>query len=132
MKSITTVARVHLCATNTSVLPNNSRPFFRHQCHPTGATQNSSIYFPHAHSIRTSSTRSYSTFDDSNNGGGHTSMNGLRVEEEIATSRVKEILKGVYNGERAKLAEAITLGELHVSPWPCRCAPKPVNISRAL
>ena len=59
-------------------------------------------------------------------------MNGLRVEEEIATSRVKEILKGVYNGERAKLAEAITLGELHVSPWPCRCAPKPVNISRAL
>ncbi len=37
-------------------------------------------------------------------------MNESKVEEEIATSRVKEILRGVYNGERAKLAEAITLG----------------------
>ena len=92
------------------MLPNNARPFFRHQCHPTGATQNSSIYFPH--SIRTSLSRSYSTFDDSNNSDGHTRMNESKVEEELATSRVKEILRGVYNGEKAKLAEAITLGKL--------------------
>ncbi|XP_064393045.1 methylmalonic aciduria type A homolog, mitochondrial-like [Halichondria panicea] len=107
--NVSTVARVHLCATNTLMLPNNARPFFRHQCHPTGATQNSSIYFPH--SIRTSLSRSYSTFDDSNNSDGHTRMNESKVEEELATSRVKEILRGVYNGEKAKLAEAITLVE---------------------
>ena len=31
-------------------------------------------------------------------------------DEEVVTSQVKEILSGVYNGERARLAEAITLG----------------------
>ena len=31
-------------------------------------------------------------------------------DEEVVTSQVKEILRGVYNGERARLAEAITLG----------------------
>ena len=31
-------------------------------------------------------------------------------EEEVVTQRVKDILRGVYHGDRAKLAEAITLG----------------------
>lgn len=101
MKSITTCTQAH----NLTAVLNNAK-CIRTQCfnaryHTTCGT----IYNSPQRLVRT-----YSTTVTNGSAG----VDGFAVDEEVATPRVRDILKGVYNGERAKLAEAITLGDLIV------------------
>lgn len=125
MKSITTVLPVHHLVvlsswTHGSIGPIYTRHFYSygrgHQLnyhvtprYKTLSWMNNLIPNGYRQSFFTHSYRN-SVCTQTFNKDERSTRNTELTEDKIATPRVKDILRGVYNGERARLAEAITLG----------------------